>query len=174
MIQNLEMSKVKLIGVILFHFLFTATLVADEFTNEGLSKKEDNVSFSDLFRDKQSEAYVGVVLANFLYIDPDYEYVYIKPQEEDLPRMTVYLDKLTAYSTIKVGKLGVGKKKMMIEGDRVALRVFVKNSIILADEVFLVDGDFGPKARFAKRKYKRSLSASKAAGASEKKSGGGH
>lgn len=145
-----------------------------------IKEKKEDITFSDLFRSNRNEAYIGVILANFIYIDPEYRFVFVKPQGGELPRITIYLDKKTGYTTMKAGKLGKGKKSMMLEGDRVAIRSFVKSGIVLADEVFLVEGDFGPKARFAKRKYTGTIGAgtgAKKEGAKkegEKKSGGGH
>lgn len=171
------MNRLFCIVLIILFFRPSSNVSAEDTSSDPFQVKEeiDEITFSDLFRSKQEEAYKGVILANFISIDPQYRFIYVKPREGDLPRITVYLDKKTSYSTIKVGKLGRGKKEMMLEGDRVALRVFVKNGIVLADEVFLVDGDFGPKARFGKRKYSRPAGAAKDGGkAEEKKSGGGH
>ena len=175
MIPNLK--KMTRIFLTAFFLLLASPLSAEDAPADPFKVKEkiEEVSFSDLFRTHRDEAYIGVILANFIYIDPAYRFIYVKPQEGDLPRMTVYLDKKTSYSTIKVGKLGRGRKQMMLEGDRVALRVFIKSGIVLADEVFLVEGDFGPKARFSKRKYARPAGSGKVGEKSEeKKSGGGH
>jgi hypothetical protein len=169
------------LGILQIFSASPATLLCEDLSSDPFEQKEklEEVTFSDLFRSRRNEAYKGVVLANFIYIDPEERFIYVKPQEDNLPKLTIYIDKKTLFSTMKLGKIGKAKKSMMLEGDRVAIRAMVKNGVILADEVFLVEGDFGPKARFAKRKYAPppgapGAAAKKEAKKPEKKSGGGH
>lgn len=177
MIPSFVMIK-KLIGLfclLLATLFFCGSIVAEEPEVAAdifkAKEKQEKILFGDLFRTRSRESFTGVMLANILIVDPQYRYLYIKPQEENLPRITVYLDKYTAFTKMKVGKLSRGSKKLLLEGDRIAVRVFIREGIVLADEVFLVDGEFGPKARFAKRKYTGSI---KAGGAAPKKAKGGH
>lgn len=182
MIQVIETIKLNKVFFILLSLFINLSFdaVAEDLSIDPFKPKEkkEEISFSDLFRSRTNEAYKGVILGNFIYIDPKGRFIYVKPHEDNLPKLTVYIDNKTLFSTMKVGKIGKAKKNMMLEGDRVAIRAMIKHGIILADEIFMVQGDFGPKARFAKRKY---VAAKPAGGAekkeekkAEKKSGGGH
>ncbi|HMO18683.1 MAG TPA: hypothetical protein PKA63_10555 [Oligoflexia bacterium] len=129
-------------------------------------------SFADFFRDKTGESYKGVLIGNILSLDADLRYLYFKPRDVELPRMFIYIDKKTIVTRASVGKRRRVRPQAMIEGARVAVRVFIKHGVIVADEVFLVEGEFEPPSRYEKKKF-----AAKAApaGASEKKpEGGGH
>jgi len=152
----------------------------DENEDEANSIAIEAQSFADLFRSQAQSSFKGVVLGNILALTDDY--VYVKPIERDLGRMYIYIDNKTMFSKMSHGKRQRGKKEYLIDGERVAARVLMKEGIILADEVFLVEGDFESRSRYRKLSYKKRKSdedggAEKGAashGAAKPKSGGHH
>lgn len=132
-------------------------------------------SFSDLFRSQSSSSFKGVILGNVLAATE--HYIYVKPLERDFGRMYIYLDDKTMFSKMINGKRQRGKKDNLIEGNRVAARVLVKEGIVLADEFFLVEGDFDPRSRYRKMSYAKKKSgdgAEASHGAAKPKAGGHH
>lgn len=109
-------------------------------------------SFADFFREQSKVAFKGVILGNVISITD--EYIYVKPREKGLGRMYIYTDKQTLYSEMSNGKRKKAKKEQLLEGLRVAARVIMKEGIILADEVFMVEGEFDSLSRYRKRVYK--------------------
>lgn len=120
---------------------------------ENNNKKEalalEASKFSDFFRSQSKNGFKGVILGNLISVEKDY--LYVKPKESELGRMFVYLDSKTLYSKMSNGKLQNGKKEEVLEGERVAIRVVMKDGLVLADEVFMVEGDFDPRNRYRKR-----------------------
>ncbi len=163
--------------------LFTQNILAEEkeekdstedtsvLIKENKSKNANSIEtyYSELFREKAKEAHAGVILGNIIAVDDDSHYIYVKPKETGLGRLFVYIDSKTAITFEEKNKRKKLKISDLFEGDRVAIRSLAKYGIILADEIFLIKGDFEQKTKYAKKKIS---AASKPAGEKEKKSGG--
>lgn len=140
------------------------------------SKKDSELAreattFADFFRSQAKATFKGVVFANVISTTEDY--LYIKPKEKGLGRMYVYVDKHTEFSSMTAGKRKKAKKENIIDGQRIAVRVIMKEGIVLADEVFLVEGDFDQVSRYRKRVY-RAAPKKEGEGGEDKKKEGGH
>jgi hypothetical protein len=140
------------------------------FFEDDFFKKEEQVflDYPNMTRDP-SGAYKGVILANIISIDPKSRFLFVKPRERDLPRMYLFIDPLTRFSKSKVGTRKKSSIKSALEGDRLAARVFLKHGVIVADEIYLVEGDFEPPSRYERKEYKKAPPSV----AAEKPSGGG-
>ncbi len=138
------------------------------------SEKEQILEYSDIIRDTSGVSYKGTVFANVVSVDPQYRFIFIKPKEFDLPRMYVYLDPLTRYTYSKVGFKKRSSVKRLLEGDRVAVRVFTKFGVIVADEVFYVEGDYEAPSKYERKVYEKAAVPQSVPAASHGKKEGGH
>jgi hypothetical protein len=152
---------VSLISSIFCLILILAISCADaetavSFFEDDFFKKEEQVflDYPSMTRDP-SGAYKGVIMANVISIDPQSRFMFIKPRERDLPRMYVFVDPFTRFSKSRVGTRKRTSISSVLEGDRVAARVFLKHGVIVADEIYLVEGDFEPPSRYEKKMYKK-------------------
>lgn len=157
-----------------FGFLtpFTEVVFADSETDSFFTTEKDHyLEYSDISRDSSGSAYKGVVFGNVISVDPEYRFIFIKPREFDLPRMFIYIDRMTAYTTSKVGFKKRSSFRNLREGDRIAVRVFARNGVIVGDEIFFIEGEYEPPSKYERKTYKATAPA-KAGGKVEKKSGG--
>jgi hypothetical protein len=111
-------------------------------------------NFSDLFREQSKNAFKGVLLGNLIASED--RYLYFKAKEREISRMYIYLDPFTQFTKMIKGKRLNGKKTDLMEGQRLAVRVIIKEGIVLADEVFIVEGNFDPLSRYRKRVFVQS------------------
>lgn len=139
--------------------------------DRALAKKLAN--FAEIFREKADQTYRGVLFGNILSVDPQHRFIYVKARERDLPRIIIYTDKKTIFTKSDVGFRRRVKPQAAIEGARIAVRLFIKQGVVLADEIFLVQEEFEPPSRYEKKKFAARSAAAPAAGEKKKEEGGG-
>lgn len=160
------------IAIILIVFLILSPLLAEElsfFGGDTSISDASKESFADLLNKNSDSSYRGVVTGNIIGVDPRERYLFIRPKEQDLPRMYIYVDPRTRFTLSKLGLKKRTRFGTAIEGHRIAARVFMRQGVIVADEVFFVEGDFEPHSRYERKVFKKA-----APKTPEKAEGGGH
>jgi hypothetical protein len=118
------------------------------------SEEVKPLTYSDIIRDNTGGSYKGVVLGNIISVDSKYRYIFVKPREDDLPRMLIFLDRYTGYTISKTGTRKRSSISRLLEGDRVAVRVFIKSGVIIADEIFYIEGEFEAGSKYERKVFK--------------------
>jgi len=160
------------IAIILIIFLISSTVLAEElsfFGDDTSLSDASRESFADLLNKNSDSSYRGVVTGNIIGVDPRERYLFIRPKEQDLPRMYIYVDPRTRFTLSKIGLKKRTRFSSAIEGDRIAARVFMRQGVIVADEVFFVQGDFEPPSRYERKIFQKA-----APKTPQKAEGGGH
>jgi hypothetical protein len=116
-------------------------------------ESEKPLEYVDVVRASGGASYKGVIFGNIISVDPQYRFIFVKPKEFDLPRMFIFIDPLTRYTNSKVGFKKRSSYKRLLEGDRVAVRVFTKQGVMVADEVFYIEGEFEAPSKYEKKTY---------------------
>ena len=116
----------------------------------------------------------GLFFGHILFVDPEKKYVFIKPSDRHYPRKLFYLDRRTKVYLTGEGKRRKATVEELREGSKTALRYFSRDTLAVADDIYLVSGDFEP------RLYQKQLAVKKKtegeAGGEKKKAeaAGGH
>lgn len=115
----------------------------------------------------------GVFFGHIIYLDPEDRFIFAKPTDPKYPRSNFYLDPSTKISLDDGQQFKNAAPEDLVEGKKIAVRFFSQDRLMVADEVFLVPGEFRPeeylKARRKKFKAKRGAKAK-----APKKAAGGH
>lgn len=113
----------------------------------------------------------GTYYGHIVDIEPDGVSITVKPIDPKLPRQRFYLDKQTKFRVD--GK--VSKFQNIFRNDKVAVRFFAEEKVALADEVFVVFGEFKPEDYKPKRRVmKRPAGQPKAPATTKGKESGSH
>lgn len=105
--------------------------------------EQDSVYLSD---PKSWRYSAGIFMGHLLHIDPQGQSIFVKPIKQDKPRRTFYLSDKTIFTEIESGdKRKKRRLENFIEGQKVAVRYISEGQTFVADEVFLVKGEFQPK-----------------------------
>ncbi len=103
----------------------------------------------------------GLYFGHVLFIQAG-RYIFVRPTDSEYSRKTFYLDSLTRYSKFIDGLRKRARSAELVEGQKVAVRYFAGEKFAVADEIFLVDGEFEPnKYGKAKRRSKKRKSTKK-------------
>ena len=131
---------------------FVAGAAAEE-TEEPPQETDEGVEGSESPTDARPDYSAGLYFGHVLAIVPG-KTVFVKPTDRSSSRRIFYLD-----SKSKITKFVEGKRKRaedyeLHEGRKIAVRYFADKTIAVADEVFLVDGEFKP-AMYSQARPKR-------------------
>lgn len=99
----------------------------------------------------------GVFFGHILYVDPHERFIFARPTDPKYSRQSFYLDAATLFTRMEEGKAKAISKADLVDGDKVAIRYFARNELSLADEVFVVVGQFQPEV-YQRRRGKKSKS----------------
>lgn len=103
----------------------------------------------------------GLYFGHVLFIQPK-RYIFVRPTDSEYARKTFYLDSRSRYSKFVDGLRKRARSEELVEGQKVAVRYFSGESFAVADEVFLVNGEFEPsKYGKSKRRSRRKKAAPK-------------
>lgn len=93
----------------------------------------------------------GIYFGNISYFSAPRLVLTVDPIDVRLPRKTFFLDEQTKY------KLDDKRAKLedLRPGDKVAVRYFAEENLAVADEIFIVMGEFEPSKYRSKEKKKR-------------------
>lgn len=101
---------------------------------------------------EQSEVYTaGLIMGTLDSLDDNGRFLAVRVPREGSRRKTVYLDKQTQY--YKENKPSAASE--LLVGQKIAVRFIADGSLVLADAVFLVEGEFEPEAYLKARKPKK-------------------
>jgi hypothetical protein len=100
---------------------------------------------------KEPNYSAGLFFGHILSINPDRS-VFIKPSDRASARKTFYFDAKSRFSKFVEGKKKRAKPFELIEGSKAAVRFFADGGFAIADEVFLVEGEFKPELYSSRRK----------------------
>lgn len=117
----------------------------------------------------------GVFFGHIITIDSDQRFVFVRPTNRSYARKHFYLDSKTLYTFMEEGKSRKKRLKDLVEGQKVAVRYFSRKNTAIADEVFVVIGEFKPevyeKRRGARKSVKKKSSKEKSSKADSSDSG---
>lgn len=119
----------------------------------------------------------GVFFGHIVFIDSGGRFLFIGPTNREFSRKYFYLDQKTRYTFVIEGRRKKRSFDDLIEGQRVAVRYFSRDRLAVADEVFVVFGEFEPGAyektmRRAPEEKSKKSDKKKKSGKKEKKKGG--
>jgi hypothetical protein len=109
----------------------------------------------------------GIFYGHISFLDPQQQAIVVTPIDKSLPRYQFHLDRKTVF---RIEKKKVPYSKLAL-GNKVAVRYFAENRRAIADEVFVVAGEFVPKDYLKKIKVKTKKEEGE--GAAEKEGGHG-
>ena len=104
---------------------------------------------------KDKEYSEGICYGHIIGLDARRGYIFVKPSVSRYPRRYFYLDKKTAYTIVQEGIRKKQKFENLVEGQRVVVRYFAQGGLALAEEVFVVAGEFQPPSAYREQRSGR-------------------
>ena len=101
----------------------------------------------------------GIYLGYLIYFDPSARYMFMLPEDKYVPRQSFFYDKKTRFSRFERKRRRRAKPSRIVEGQKLAVRYFSMDGVAVAEEVFIVDGEFNPYQYLKRKKHKKKDSA---------------
>lgn len=124
------------------------------------SEEEDNAKKERSKKEKKKPSVFGSGMAygNILLMrkfDEDTGFLFVLGNQRSLPRRSYYLDKKTKFYKVEDRERTNITRAELVDGERVVVSYIFQDRTYLADEVFMVIGDFHPPDYLPRSKKKR-------------------